>query len=196
MANRKLKWWARLTGRTLCAFCGELYATTTATDDDTVWPACEYCAVWIAADCPDEDPHDEARVAAEERLPWLLRHRPSVRLLNCTADLYREAARDPQARADAYDRLAAEYSAASWPVRFAYNAGQTIGRWADEARFHGGVAVDWARIRVTRPDCARCGAKATVTQTLRDGDRARTPLCDDCCYAINDGAELPAGGAR
>jgi hypothetical protein len=190
MANRKLIWWARLTFRKTCVHCGELYAVTTA----ETGPACQICGDWIADGAPifydDTDLFD-----AMDRLPWLLRQRPSVRLLNCSAATYREVAVDPQERADAYDQLRAEYSVALWPVRFAYNAGQIIGGWWDEACYNAGIVADWVRVTVTRPDCARCGEKATTTSRLRDDSTDRTPLCDDCCYAINDGAELP-GGAR
>jgi hypothetical protein len=192
MANRKLRWWARLTLRTTCAHCGELYATTVSNDTDGQYRACQYCAGWIAAGCPEEY-DDDAYWAALDSLPWLLRHRPSVRLLNCSAGSYCEVAHDPQARAGAYGQLAAEYTAASRPVRFAYNAGQIIGQWWDEVRFAAGNLADSIRIAVTRPDCARCGKKATTTSQLRDDRPDRTPLCDDCCFAINDGAELPGG---
>lgn len=125
MSNWKVGWWARLTGHTTCMTCGELIATTTITDPAGTRPACTYCAEWVAAGSPEDydlDPY----WAALDALPWLLRHRPSVRQLNCSAATYREVAHDPQARADAYDQLRAEYSAALWPVRYAYNAGQNF----------------------------------------------------------------------
>ena len=187
MSNRKLKWWARLTFRTVCGHCGELYATTTADG-----PSCAICAAWIAAGAPADD-SDFDVVSAADQLPYLLRHRASVRQLNWMSRPI-EHHTDAERADDAYNFLR-EYHAASWPVRHAFNAGQFIGQCRRTARYHAVNVADWVRITATRPDCARCGGPATTTFRLRDDSPDRTALCDACCFAINDGAGLP-GGAK
>lgn len=62
MANRKLIRLARILRRTVCAHCGELYATTTLDN----YPACAPCAAY------DEN----AMFDAMATLPWLLRRHP------------------------------------------------------------------------------------------------------------------------
>lgn len=142
MANRKLIWWARLTLRKSCAHCGELYATTAA-DEACDGPACRFCATWIAAGSPEDFDFTDWD-AALDQLPYLLRQRPSVRLLNCSTASYYASTTDED-REVAECQLRDEYAAATWPVRLAYNAGQLIGRAWREVHFHAGIAFDWAR---------------------------------------------------
>lgn len=143
MANRKLKWWARVTLRKSCLHCGELYATTTSVDEDGEFPACRYCAARLAAGSPD-DFDDTDWDAAIDHLPYLLRRRPSVRQLNCSTASYYASTTDED-REVAERQLQDEYAAAIWPVRGAYDAGQLIGRAWREVHFHAGIAFDWAR---------------------------------------------------
>lgn len=75
MANRKLLWWSSLTGRAHCAHCGELWATTMTHLDGHDFPACEFCAAWVGAGCPEDDGLSAAHIAACNSLPWPLRRR-------------------------------------------------------------------------------------------------------------------------
>lgn len=193
MANRKLMWWARLTLRKTCGHCGELYATTAATDEDGTAPACQHCADWIAAGSPEEY-DDTAVLAAYDSLPWLLRHRPSVRQLNCCLTQYYGSTSE-QDCVDAENRFWDEFYAASLPVQWTVTFTHVLGRAWRWVCFRVGIAADWARITVTRPNCAHCAGKATTVSRLCDDSPERTSLCDECRYAINDGTELP-GGAR
>lgn len=194
MSNSKLCAWARILRRPMCQTCGELYGTATITDPAGTRPACTFCAEWVADGSP-EDYDDTAYWAALAALPWLLRHRPNVRDLR-TACAQVDEARDDATKKTAYHWYCCQFDAAWCPVKAVFE----IGEWTKwvwyEMWFHAGNIFDWLRITITRPACARCDAKAITTTQLRAGQRRRTPLCNDCHYAIAEGVEVLLGGAR